>query len=76
MIDIERILTLYLEDRSCYCKLMRIIGAIGVYLFFLFTQICCTIMNENKNSIKFRKMINYSFVKISDSVHEINVNKA
>ena len=34
MIDIERILTLYLEDRSCYCKLMRIIGAIGVYLFF------------------------------------------
>ena len=36
---------------------------------------CYAIVNKNKNSIKFRKMINYSFVKISDGVHEIDVNK-
>ena len=31
-------------------------------------------MNKNKNIIKSREMINYPFMKISENIHEINMN--
>ena len=44
-------------------------------LINLFKQIQNIINDKNKIIIKSRKMINYSLVKISEGIHEINVNK-
>lgn len=44
-------------------------------LINLFKQIQNIINDKNKIIIKSRKMINYSLIGISESVHEINMNK-
>ena len=44
-------------------------------LINLFKSIQHTINDKNKIIIKSRKMINYSLNRISESVHEINMNK-
>ena len=44
-------------------------------LINLFKQMQNTIENKNKIIIKFRKVINYSLIEISESVHEVNVNE-
>lgn len=64
----------YIVEASLLETYADILGDMCI-LINLFEQIQHTINNKNKIIIKSRKMINYSLNGISESVHEINMNK-
>ena len=64
----------YIVEASLLETYADILGDMCI-LINLFKQIQYTIKDKNKIIIKFRKRINYSLNRISETIHEINVNK-
>lgn len=64
----------YIVEASLLETYADILGDMCI-LINLFKSIQHAINNKNKIIIKSRKMINYSLIGISESVHEINMNK-
>ena len=63
----------YIVEASLLETYADILGDMCI-LIKLFKQIQYTIKDKNKIIIKSRKMINYSLNRISETIHEVNVN--
>ena len=64
----------YIVEASLLETYADILGDMCI-LINLFKQIQYTFKDKNKIIIKSRKMINYSLIGISESIHEVNVNE-